>query len=147
MDARVDERPGGDGPELREIDILVPGKLDLDRESDTEDGSVRGSGLQLSRDGKLGYDHLQGVGGVVRGWDNAHGAHGRRNRNHGPRIRAHLVRQPRHAYVLGHRLAERGIRFLFSIFRSVDGRAFVGDDGEIRGGRGAASDAVGFREP
>lgn len=147
MDARIDEQSGDDCSELREIDILVPEKLDLDRGSNTEDGSVRGSGFQLPRDGKLGYDHLQGVGGVVRGWDNAYEVHDRWNRHHGPRIRAHLVRESRHACVLGRRLAERGIRFLFSIFCSVDGRAFVGDDGEIRGGRGAASVAAGLREP
>lgn len=147
MDARIDERSGDDGPELREIDILVPEKLDLDRGSNTEDGSARGSGLQFSRDGELGYDRLQGVGGVARGRDDAHGALDRWDRDHGPRIRAHLVRQSRHAYVLGRSLAERGIRLLFSVFRTVDGPTLVGDDGEIRGGRGAASYAVGLREP
>lgn len=147
MDAKIDERSGENCSELREIDILVPGKLDLDRESNNEDGPARGSGFQLSRDGELGYDHLQGVRGVVRGWNYAHEVHDRWIDHDGPRIRTHLVRESRHAHVLGRRLAERGIRFLLSILCPVDGRALVGDDGEIRGERGATGDAVGFREP
>lgn len=145
MDEGLDEVSWIDGLESRPGDLLGVADVAVGEEPAREGRSIRDTGFQFQRDGKLGPRHLQRIRGVARRRDPDE-KKGGRTVNDGSRVRSQLVRQSGDTRILGRCLAEGGLRHVFPILRRVLSATGSEDDGPVLSRLPATGTARRFRQ-